>query len=150
MIKASKPFIQNHRKLMIAFRINVTKTVSRGTPGWVPRETFRGYASTIFFIIKLVNIKLINFNCIFYFLPHICGQSAMGLILVNITNKKLLYKAVFIFSLLNKSLRFNKLYFIFAIKKYTFNLQGFRENSYLIKWVPQRERERESEDSCSR
>ena len=110
-----------------------------------PRVGFRGRLSGVmqahFFIIKLVNIKLINFNCIFYFLPHICGQSAMGLVLVNITNKKnFLYKLVFICSLLNKSLCFKKLYFIFPIKKYAFNLHGFRENSYLIKWIPQRER----------
>ena len=59
-IKASKPLIQNDQQLMTAFRINVTQTVSRGTPGWFPRETFRGYASTIFFfIIELVNINLI-------------------------------------------------------------------------------------------
>jgi hypothetical protein len=109
-----------------------------------PRVGFRGRLSGLiqaqFFLMKLVNIKLINFNCIFYFLPHICGQSAMGLVLVNITNKNFSYKFVFIFSFLNKSLRFKKLYFIFAIKKYTSNLEGFRENSYLIKWVPQRER----------
>jgi len=74
-----------------------------------------------------------KYNCVFLcYSPALCIIGAGFIFTVNPQNIKLFFKKCVNILLVNKALCFKKFYCIFAAKKYTFNLHGFREISYLV------------------
>jgi hypothetical protein len=99
----------------------------RSAQPWRITGHFQTFCSHIYFIMKLLNITA--FLCSF---PALCIIGAGFIFSVNPPKIKLFFIKRVNILLVNQALRFKKFYCIFVAETYTFNLQKFREISYLV------------------